>query len=296
MEIRLEELNKLDGWERDIHCLTMNLTKSEANEPYQLHYHEYIEFLYGIEGVATVTVGNRVYKMEKGDLVMINNGEPHNVGCDEGSTRYYVIKFLPNILYSQCQSIEGIRYFLPLWQKEIAYLPMLREREMRGSNVNDLIVDIFKEWEEKSYGYELVVKANIMRVFVWLLRNKFPISRLTDENIPKSLYGIMKGVLSESERHLGNWTAEEAARFANLSYSYFSRNFKRIFGISFSEYSAAIRLREGERLLLTTDKDITEISYILGFGTTSHFIECFRKKYGLPPHKFRREMQIPDKA
>lgn len=296
MEIRLEALNKLDGWDRDLHCLIMNLEEEKKNETRSLHYHEYIEFLYGIKGVATVTVGNRICKMEKGDLVMINNREPHTVWCDEGSAEYYVIKFLPQILYSQCQSIEGVRYLLPLWQKEIAYLPILRESELSESNINALIADIFKEWKEKSHGYELVVKANIMQVFVWLLRNKCPISRLSDEKIPRSLYGIMKGVLEECERRMGNMTSEEAAAFANLSYSYFSRNFKKIFGISFSEYSMAIRLREGERMLLTTDKDITEISYALSFGTTSHFIECFRKKYGLTPHKFRKEMQASEKG
>ena len=146
------------------------------------------------------------------------------------------------------------------------------------------------EWDKKEYGYELIMKANIMQVFVWMLRNRTPSQAVADRGVPKNLEGILKNVLEEAEGHLADWTAEDAAKFASLSYSYFSRSFKLAFGISFSAYLETMRLREAERLLLTTDKEITEIAISLGFGTTSHFIDRFKKSYGLPPNKFRKQL------
>ena len=291
MQVILEEIEKKEGWELDVAYHNIYIPSLPKRKEIIPHYHEYIEFLYGIEGTATVLVGNNVYKMEKDDLIMINAREPHTVYTENTYARYHVIKFLPKILYSHCQSIFGVRYLLPLWQKEISFLPVLRADESRGSDVGRLINEIMTEWNEKPFGYELVMKSNLMQVFVWLLRNRCPVSKIFDSSVSKNLEKILQRVLEEAEKHLADWTAEDAAKYANLSYSYFSRSFKQMFGISFSSYMESMRLREAERLLLTTDFEITEISYRIGFASTSHFIERFRKSFGYSPLKFRKQMR-----
>lgn len=83
----------------------------------------------------------------------------------------------------------------------------------------------------------------------------------------------------------------DAAHACNLSYSYFSRSFKQLFGISFCAYPERLRLFEGERLLLTTDRDISGIALEVGFSTPSYFIECFRRHYGVAPGAFRAQVR-----
>lgn len=285
----LEKIVKKDGWEQDIACLNMHKEVKPRQARFVPHYHEYIEFLYGVNGTATVLVGNRVYALRPGDLIIINARELHDVICESGSADYYVIKFLPKILYSHGQSLSGVRYLLPLWQKDVSFSPLLTREQIADSEVGGLIEEIMREWHSQSFGFELIMKANIMQVFVWMLR-RAPLLTASERAVPKNLEGILKNVLEEAESRLADWTAEEAAKFANLSYSYFSRSFKLAFGISFSAYLETMRLREAERLLLTTDKEITEIALSLGFGTTSHFIDRFKKSYDLPPNKFRKQM------
>lgn len=285
----LEKTHKKDGWEQDVACLTMR-RKKEDKSAFSPHYHEYIEFLYGVWGVAKVLVGNRVYELRSGDFIIINARELHDVICEAGHADYYVVKFLPKILYSHGQSLSEIRYLLPLWQKDVSFSPLSLKEEIEGSEIDSLIKGIMQEWNTKSFGYELIMKANIMQVFVWMLRNRTPSQVITERSVPKNLENILKNVLEEAENHLADWTAEDAAKFASISYSYFSRSFKLAFGISFSAYLEAMRLREAERLLLTTDKEITDIALTLGFGTTSHFIDRFKKTYELPPNKFRKAM------
>jgi AraC-like DNA-binding protein len=123
-----------------------------------------------------------------------------------------------------------------------------------------------------------------------MLRNRYP---QADRRfiLPQALYEALQRILEQAPQHLGDWTAKDAAAFGNLSYSYFSRNFKLAYGISFTAYLESLRLQEGERLLLTTDKEVTEISADLGFATTSYFIERFRKRYGTSPGAFRAQMK-----
>ena len=72
-------------------------------------------------------------------------------------------------------------------------------------------------------------------------------------------------------------TEAQAAATVNMSYSHYSRQFKRIMGRSFREYINAVRISAAENLLLTTDMSVTDIALASGFATSSHFIESFKK-------------------
>ena len=82
----------------------------------------------------------------------------------------------------------------------------------------------------------------------------------------------------------------DVARHCNLSYSYFSRLFKKVMNQTFSAYLTSYRLTKAEHLLLSDDKTVSEISEELGFSTPSYFIQQFKKKNGTSPKQFRLAM------
>ena len=173
-------------------------------------------------------------------------------------------------------------------QNEMSFHPALRAETLKGSGIDRNMHELMREWEEKLPGYELTTYANIIQVFIWILRNCCAVPAYSAD-IPEETRTALEAVLAESANHLHDtWTAKQAADFAHLSYSYFSRTFKRAFGFSFSQYLEAMRLQEAEKALLTTDLSISEISNMLCFSSTSYFTERFRKRHGVPPNRFRR--------
>ena len=167
MEAKKEKLRTSEGQERAMDCLMRHIRNSSArharfSDP---HYHEYIELLYGMGGEAKVLIGDRVYTMGEGDLLVAYSGEIHDVSCERGETSYYVIKFLPKLLYAQGQSLSVIRYLIPLWQKQVKFRPALRRADLAGSHVDEWIREICKEWEGRSPGYEMIAHANVMQIF-----------------------------------------------------------------------------------------------------------------------------------
>jgi len=290
MGARQESIVRVDGWEQAIACMTRDITNRKYDHFTDPHYHEYIELLYGLSGSAKVLVGDRIYRMDVGDLFIVNAREVHDVCCEEGEASYYVIKFLPKLLYAQGRSLSGVRYLLPLRQKDNFFSPAIRASELEGSGVDALVREIMSEWRNRSIGYEQVMHADIMQIFVWMLRYRCPQACQTPD-IPESLRKSLRDVLEQTQNHLSDWTTADAAAYCNLSYSYFSRNFKRAYNISFTAYLESMRLREAERLLLTTERDITDIASLCGFGTTSYFIDRFRTSYGVSPRRFRMRMR-----
>lgn len=292
MEARKEELRKSEGMERSIDCLIQKRPSFHGEKVYEpyLHYHEYIELLYGLRGSARAWIGSKSYSLAEGDLLIVNAGEPHDVTPGESEASYYVIKFLPKLLYTQGQSLSVIRYLLPLWQKQVGFRPALRKADLRDSGIDGWVGEIRREWEARSPGYELIAHANIMQIFVWVLRHCCSDLEAA-ARVPAQLQKSLQIALEQTPMHLEDWTARDAASACGFSYNYFSHTFKQAFGISYTAYLESVRLREAERLLLTTDADITEIAQTVGFGTVSYFIERFRKNHGVPPGAFRRQMQ-----
>ncbi|MBR2948899.1 MAG: helix-turn-helix transcriptional regulator [Lachnospiraceae bacterium] len=87
-------------------------------------------------------------------------------------------------------------------------------------------------------------------------------------------------------------TEKDAADHCNLSYHHFSFAIKQLMGKNFSEYLTSIKIKEAEKMLLTTDHSITDIAYETGFSNVSHFISRFRQYKGITPAKFRKHVII----
>jgi TolB-like protein/AraC-like DNA-binding protein/Tfp pilus assembly protein PilF len=75
----------------------------------------------------------------------------------------------------------------------------------------------------------------------------------------------------------------ELAGAMNMSRSSLLRNVKKHTKLSASQFIRQVRLQKGTELLKETSLTVSEISYQVGFGSTSYFIKCFREHYGYSP-------------
>jgi AraC-like DNA-binding protein len=82
-------------------------------------------------------------------------------------------------------------------------------------------------------------------------------------------------------------TLKEAARRCGISPHRFSHLFRQEHGITFQEFLLRKRIIEAQRLLIDTDKSVTEVAYAVGFGDLSYFIRIFKRYVGWPPATFR---------
>jgi AraC-like DNA-binding protein len=80
---------------------------------------------------------------------------------------------------------------------------------------------------------------------------------------------------------------ENAAAMCRMSTAYFSRRFKQVLGMNFSEYARIHRLHLAARRLVTSGAAVSEIAYGLGFSSPSHFSACFFQRFGMTPRDYR---------
>ncbi|WP_117879580.1 helix-turn-helix domain-containing protein [Aureibaculum luteum] len=75
----------------------------------------------------------------------------------------------------------------------------------------------------------------------------------------------------------------ELAEIMNMSRSNLLRKIKKNTKLSASQFIRQVRLKKSMEMLKEPSLNISEISFQVGFGSTSYFIKCFREFYGYPP-------------
>ena len=95
--------------------------------------------------------------------------------------------------------------------------------------------------------------------------------------------------LAHVEENLGSKIAtSELAALVSFSKSHFSRAFKRSLGVSPMVYVTKRRLERAKAMMISTDRQLTEIALICGFADQSHLNRSFRRAVGMSPGKWRR--------
>ena len=92
------------------------------------------------------------------------------------------------------------------------------------------------------------------------------VNEIVEDNISNEQFGV-----------------SELARETGMSRSNLLRKIRKLSNLSVSQYISQLRPQKAMVLLKENSFTVSEISYKVGFSSTSYFIKCFREYYGYPP-------------
>ncbi|MBE6597372.1 MAG: helix-turn-helix domain-containing protein [Ruminococcaceae bacterium] len=77
-----------------------------------------------------------------------------------------------------------------------------------------------------------------------------------------------------------------------ISVSSLQRMFLQYFGVSPMQYVIKLRMNKALGLLVANKHSVREISSMCGFSDEKYFSRAFKKKYGVPPSRFKNNMML----
>ena len=92
----------------------------------------------------------------------------------------------------------------------------------------------------------------------------------------------------DSHMHNSDISVEDIGLEIGLSRVQLYRKVKALTGISPVELMRKIRLNKAREMLLTTEKNISEVAYEVGFSAPSYFTKCFKEEFGQLPNELLR--------
>lgn len=121
------------------------------------------------------------------------------------------------------------------------------------------------------------------RVLEWLnLINKATVSKSKDAEI------VDKAIVYINDNITKGLTVKDLAQQFNYCEKHFRNLFKKSTGVTPKQFIDNVRLDSATTLLTTTQLSLQEISDRLCFVAVSHFISCFKAKYGSTPTEYRK--------
>lgn len=256
-----------------------------------LHWHKSMEIVYVKKGIGRVQMGVQKYEAREGDVFVIPPGILHAIRRNgKHVMEYENIIFEVDFLGGGAADICAQEYLVPLAAGKLL-APVCLSRETEGyEHICLCLAEAEDLCKERGKGYEMGVKAAVLRLLFWMIRLYPEAPRLDSPDMEK-----LKMVLYEMEKdYTVSLSVGEMAERCGWSCSHFMRWFKQMTGSSFVTYYNERRLAAAAEELRRTDDKILVIAGNAGFENLSHFNRQFKKRYGVTPKEYRREIFAVD--
>ncbi len=236
-------------------------------------------------GEATVDCGEETTPVNEGDMLVVCPDRDFTVNIPEGTTPdIMVIRIDPNQMGYPVYTPELKTIYMEAARQHMPAL--IPAEEAKENHLTDLAEECLREDESCGYGWEtmelsLVRQITLRIIRLWRSRGmKYTSSRVEVDP--------MFAVTAYIHQHVHDGLrVEELASRCNLSYPWFAKKFREMYGISCKEYIERVRVSRVEAFLCYTDWDLTEISRVTGYADCSHMIKNFKRLKHTTPGQFR---------
>ena len=124
------------------------------------------------------------------------------------------------------------------------------------------------------------------------VKNKAPKTNLLHSEL-KIIRKLAKRIANDVSQ---DYSLEQLSLETGLSQAKLQEGFKLIYTRTVTEYIRHTRLEAARDLIRTTDLNISQIVYTIGFSSRSYFSKIFKNKYGLTPSEFQENALITIEA
>ncbi|TRX42893.1 AraC family transcriptional regulator [Flavobacterium restrictum] len=278
MKIVFEDIKRLAGSSFRI------LVNPKLNHFYYWHFHPEFELTFIVAPKGTRRVGNHVGNFEGSDLVFIGSNIPH-LNFDYGiKTEYEKV-----VLQIKEDFFKNDFVTTP----ELAAIHQLFEQSKRVICFNGIIKDKVGKKLQKIHllpHFEQFIA--VLSLFQMLatsnertLLHDTPIENLYNNKEQLRLKVVYQFIENNYQRAI---LVDEIATLTHLSKAAFCRYFKKMTRLTFTEFLNQYRIEQA-KILLKSDKNVTETCYECGFESLSYFNRIFKKVVGENPIQFKRK-------
>ena len=252
----------------------------------EYHYHNFYELYYLVQGERYYFIKNETYHVEKGSFVLVDKYDVHitTAPADYGYERI-LIHFTDGFL----EGIENVIKELHLLDSFKKGFPIIKLNVQEQQFAENVLNSILTEYEEKKKGYEQCIRAQLLHLLIYLSRRTAGVKR-AEADYMSSSHKTISEIAGFINSHFDDEiTLEELSGKFHISPHYISRIFKKFSGISFVDYLNNVRIKEAQKLMMSTKMNMQQICEAVGYKSYTHFAREYKKITGMSPLQYKKE-------
>ena len=267
------------NYDKNIPAKILYCNLSSETHKTELHWHREPEIVYVLEGLGECSHNGEVMDLPAGECKIFNSEDVHLVRPQMGPhANMIIIQLSFEYMRMFCKSIDSVVF-------DLSVSPQTKQK----------LIEVLQEIAETNPNDEystLLQIAHVNKIYYLLLKNCTCFKRATNNPIiPRRDFSYAKTAIAYiNENYKREIPLNEISSVVNLSPSYFSKYFKSITRVSFSEYLANLRLENAINDMLDKNSTVSAAALENGFANVKSFITQCKKVYGLTPAQYKKKL------
>ena len=253
---------------------------------YPIHWHDATEIVFVLKGRIDISIGRESYRVEAGQLEIVNHNEVHSIKSDRDNL-VLLLNIDPDFFTRYYEEGREVFFYADSSKKNV------QETE-RYLVLREYIAILYYEYISKFDDYKDILDEKLVAMLYYLLNNFhylfYEEESLREDEFELERYHRLVNYISNN--YMNKISLQELADQEFLNSQYLSSKLKSTFGYGFNDFLNLTRVEKSIKLLLNTEKTISEISDDMGFSHVRYYNKHFKIHYGLSPMEYRQRYKL----
>ncbi|WP_074243199.1 AraC family transcriptional regulator [Chitinophaga niabensis] len=255
---------------------------------YPWHYHPELEITYILNGKGVRYVGNTIENFYEDDLVLLGSNLPHawNHTADPSQQVIAIVIYLKEEFldktWMQSIEFETVRKLLAAMSKGIKIDTHV------ASRLKPKFIDLVNasSFERLMILLQILQELSLNTEFRYLCEQEFMVD--LNLNDKERINAVYKFIQTNYKQQI---SLADISSKLNMTEEYFSRFFSKTMKKPFFEFLNEYKINRACKLLIETDKQVSEVCYASGFESLPFFYRQFKKFKNCQPKNYRQDYQ-----
>lgn len=258
------------------------------------HMHDFFEINIITHGAGKHLIEQRDILTQKGDVFIIPPHIRHGYSCHDNMTVYHILlsnRFMA-IFAPYLEQLSGYKMLFNIE-------PVLRSRIDKGYYLrsDDISFELIRQYislledghKSDPASYEPEQAFHVLSLIAVMSRQIHELKPFHTQQLPEQHVLTLIESLEYIEHHFSEkLNFQTISTHCAMSYATYLRLFKKLSGVTPTEYQMNCRITHAANLLRSSEETILSIALTCGFYDSSHFIREFIRKKGVSPAEYRK--------
>ena len=250
----------------------------ENTSSLNVHTHECCEILFCIKGGRNFLIDDKIYKINDGDIFIINQFEAHKITFEvDCPIERFTLQIHPEFIFSTSTDLTDLSKCFYIRNKNTSNCLSL------SSPDKEYLLGLFLSLKnDYDYGDDVMKKSIIMQLLTFV-NQKFITDHSADECVEDKR--LKNAILYINNNFSEELSLEILAKNSYTSVNQLCKLFKTSLGTTVMKYVTGKRISQAKKYL-QNGMSVSETAEKCGFNDYSNFIRVFTKSVGVSPGKY----------